>query len=267
MPFGSLNLVAFLQPLTPIMASSVKVIFLFLWSLQCGGGSVDVQQKPPIQVALLKEGISIPCKVIFPYMPKYTEFSILYYWINSLGQNTVIYRRSEKISIPSGKENETAALSYDHRIVPLGSNFSTGTYYCEVRWNDIQKMGKGVFVLARDTGYRETPYEWAVLITLTTFLAALSITATVLLLWKRKVLCPRRNQLNILREKVETQPPPASPPPPSPVYDCLDLQQVDVYSILEDNTTNLSPRKSPTRKTPKKQATLEESSDKLYENI
>ena len=34
-----------------------------------------------------------------------------------------------------------------------------------------------------------------------------------------QVLCPRRNQLNILRQKVETQPPSASPPPPPPVYD------------------------------------------------
>lgn len=39
-----------------------------------------------------------------------------------------------------------------------------------------------------------------------------------------QVLCPRRNQLNILRQKVETQPPsvtppPPPPPPPSSVYD------------------------------------------------
>lgn len=34
-----------------------------------------------------------------------------------------------------------------------------------------------------------------------------------------QVLCPKRNQLNILRQKVETRPPSASPPPPSPVYD------------------------------------------------
>ncbi|KAM9639903.1 NFAT activation molecule 1 isoform 2-T2 [Morphnus guianensis] len=249
------------------MASNLKVIFLFLWLLQCGGGNVDVQQIPPIQVALLKEGISIPCKVTFPYMPKYTKFSIFYYWINSLGQKISICSRSEKVDIPSGKENKTATISYDHRIMPLENTSSTGTYYCEVKWNDIQKMGKGVFVLARGTGYIETSYGWEILVTLTALLAALSITATALLLWKRKVLCPRRNQLNILRQKVETQPPSAIPPPPPPVYDCLDLQQVDVYSVLENNTNNPSPRKSPPGKTPKKEATLEESSDTLYENI
>lgn len=113
------------------------------------GGNVDVQQIPPIQVALLKEGISIPCKVTFPYMPKYTKFSIFYYWINSLGQKISICSRSEKVDIPSGKENKTATISYDHRIMPLENTSSTGTYYCEVKWNDIQKMGKGVFVLAR----------------------------------------------------------------------------------------------------------------------
>ncbi|XP_009473529.1 PREDICTED: NFAT activation molecule 1 [Nipponia nippon] len=248
------------------MASNLKVIFLFLWLLQCEGGDFGVEQKPPIQVALLKEGISIPCEVKFPYTPKYTKFSIFYYWINSLGQKTSIYNRSENVVIPPGKENETATISYDHGIVPLGNTFSTGTYYCDVKWNGIEKMGKGVFVLARGTGYVETSYEWEILIIIV--LAALSIAATVLLLWKRKVLCPRRNQLNILRQKVETQPPSASPPPPPPpLYDCLDLQQVDVYSILENNTNNPSPRKSPPGKTPKKQATLEESFDTFYENI
>lgn len=113
------------------------------------GGDVDVQQKPPIQVALLKEETSIPCKVIFPYMPKYTKFSICYYWINSLDQRTSIYSRSENIAIPSGKENKTAALSYNYRIMPLENTSSTGMYYCEVKWNDIQKVGKGVFVLVR----------------------------------------------------------------------------------------------------------------------
>ncbi|XP_008929753.2 NFAT activation molecule 1 isoform X2 [Manacus vitellinus] len=267
LPFGSSCLVVFLQPLTPIMASNLKVIFLFLWLLQCGGENVDVQQKPPIQVALLKEEISIPCKVIFPYMPKYTKFSICYYWINSLGQKTSIYNRSENLPIPSGEENKTAAIPYDHRIVPLEKTSSTGTYYCEVKWNDIQKVGKGVFVLARGTGYIDTSHGWEILVTLTVLLAALSIIATALLLWKRKVLCPRRSQLNILRQKVETQLPSASPPPPPPVYDSLDVRQIDIYSVLENNTKNPSLKKNPPRKTPQKQATLEESSDTLYENI
>ncbi|PKU48960.1 nfat activation molecule 1 isoform x1 [Limosa lapponica baueri] len=253
MPFGSSCLVAFLQPLTPpVMTSNLKVIILFLWLLQCGGRKVDVQQKPPIQVALLKEGISIPCKVMFPYVPKYTKFSISYYWINSLGQKTFIHRRSENVVIPSGKENQTATIPYDHTITSLQNTSSTGTYYCDVKWDDIQIMGRGVFVLARGTGYVETSYGWEVLITLTTLFAVLSITATALLLWKRKVLCPRRNQVNILRKKVQTQLPSASlsapPPSPPPVYDCLDVQQVDVYSSLENYTNKPPPRRSPAGK-------------------
>ncbi|KAM6293370.1 LOW QUALITY PROTEIN: NFAT activation molecule 1 [Porphyrio hochstetteri] len=271
LPLGSSCMVV--QPLTPIMASNIKVIFLLLWLLQCEGQDVDVQQKPPIQVALLREGISIPCKVIFPYRPKYTNFLISYYWINSLGQKTSIYSTQRNVIIPSGQENTTAMLSYDHVIISPENTFSTGTYYCQVNWNDIQQTGKGVFVLARGTGYVETSHRWEILITLTALLAALSITTTALLLWKRKVLCPRKNQLNVARQ-VETQPPsanPAPPPPPPsppPVYDCLDLQQVDVYSsILENDTNNPSPRKSLPGKRPRKQTTLEESSDTLYENI
>ncbi|KAJ7423557.1 hypothetical protein BTVI_09371 [Pitangus sulphuratus] len=195
-------------------------------SLPAGEG-VDVQQKPPIQVALLKEEISIPCKVIFPYMPKYTEFSIFYYWINSLGQKTSIYNRSEKIHIPSGAENETATLSYDHRIVLLEKTSSTGTYYCKVKWNDMEKVGKGVFVLARVCAY-----SVVALVNLAVQLSKTSVRGPYL-----------------------------------PVRQSLDVQQIDVYSVLENNTDNSSLKKNPPRKTPKKQATLEESSDTLYENI
>ncbi|XP_010158581.1 PREDICTED: NFAT activation molecule 1 [Eurypyga helias] len=253
------------------MASNLKVIFLFLWLLQRGGGHVDVQQEPPIQVALLEEKTSIPCKVSFPYMLEYTNFSIFYYWINSLDQKTYISsRKNVHISIPPGKESKTATIHYNLSITLHKNTFSTGTYYCKVKWNDVQKMGKGVFVLARGTGYVETSDGWEILVTFTALLAALSITATALLLWKRKVVCPRRNQLNFLRQKVETQSPsagPPPPPPPPPVYDCLDLQQVEVYSTLENNTNNPPPRTSTPGKSPKKQATLEESSDTLYENI
>ncbi|XP_035165316.1 NFAT activation molecule 1 isoform X1 [Oxyura jamaicensis] len=249
------------------MASNLKVIFLFLWSLLCEGGDVNVQQNPLIQVALLKEEVSIPCEVTFPYTLKYTKFSIFYYWINLLGQNTPISNREENVQIPPGEENKTTAKSYNHKTMPLESSSSTGTYYCEVRWSDIQKMGNGVFVLVREKGYIETSYGWDILITFTTLLVALSITATALLVWKRKVLCPKRNQLNIPRQKIETRPPSASPPPPSPVYDCLNSQQVEVYSVLENNTKNPEPRRNPPGKTSKKQESLEESSDTVYENI
>lgn len=37
-----------------------------------------------------------------------------------------------------------------------------------------------------DTGYIKTSYRWEILITLTVLLAVLSITATALILWKRK---------------------------------------------------------------------------------
>ncbi|NXU04719.1 NFAM1 protein, partial [Buphagus erythrorhynchus] len=117
---------------------------------------------------------------------KYTEFSICYYRINSLDQKTSIHSISKNVAIPPGAENTTATLSYSYTVVPLESTSSTGTYYCKVEWIDIQKTGKGVFVLVRDTGYINTSYGWKVLVTLTVLLAVLSITATALLLWKRK---------------------------------------------------------------------------------
>uniref|UniRef100_A0A8C9EPU3 NFAM1 Ig-like domain-containing protein n=1 Tax=Pavo cristatus TaxID=9049 RepID=A0A8C9EPU3_PAVCR len=267
LPSGSSYLVAFLQPFDLTMGSNLEVIFLFLWLLHYGGGDVSIQQKPLIQVALLKEKVSIPCEVIFPYTLKYTRFTIFYYWINAQDQEVSIYNKKEQVDIPPGKENMTAIKSYSHETKPLESTSSTGTYYCKVQWDGIQIKGKGVFVLVRGTGYAQTSYGREILITLTTLLAALSITATALLVWKRKILCPKKNQLNIRRQKTETQPPSASPPPPSPVYDCLDSQQVEVYSVLKNNTKIPEHRKSPSGKTPKKQETLEEYSDTLYENI
>ncbi|XP_021237801.1 NFAT activation molecule 1 [Numida meleagris] len=272
------------------MGSNLQVVFLFLWLLHHGGGDVSVQQKPLIQVALLKEKVSIPCDVIFPYTLKYTRFTIFYYWINAWDQEVSIYNKKEQVDIPPGEENKTAIKSYSHKTEPLESTSSTGTYYCKVQWDGIQIKGKGVFVLVRGTGYAQTSYGREILITLTTLLAALSITATALLVWKRKILCPKRNQLNIRRQKIGTQPPSASPPPPSPVYDllsglcmspsrsqcqslapcplqCLDSQQVEVYSVLKNNTKIPEHRKSPPDKTPKKQETLEEYSNTLYENI
>uniref|UniRef100_A0A669Q8T9 NFAM1 Ig-like domain-containing protein n=1 Tax=Phasianus colchicus TaxID=9054 RepID=A0A669Q8T9_PHACC len=257
----------FQEPFDLTMGSNLKVIFLFLRLLHYGGGDVSVQQKPLIQVALLKEKVSIPCEVIFPYNLKYTTFTIFYYWINAWDQEVSIYNKKEQVDIPPGKENKTAIKSYNYKTMPLESTSSTGTYYCKVQWNDIQIKGKGVFVLVRGTGYAQTSYGREILITFTTLLAALSITATALLVWKRKILCPKKNQLNIRRQKTETQPPSASPPTPSPVYDCLDSQQVEVYSVLENNTKIPEHRTSLPGKTPKEEETLEEYGDTLYENI
>ncbi|NWI71957.1 NFAM1 protein, partial [Todus mexicanus] len=116
---------------------------------------------------------------------KHVKISISYYWINSLNQKKNIYGRLEDVPIPYGKENKTVTIPYNHQIKPLESTSSTGTYYCEVEVNGIHKTGNGVFVLARGTGYAETS-TWEILVTLTVFLAVLSITATALLLWKRK---------------------------------------------------------------------------------
>ncbi|NXR27585.1 NFAM1 protein, partial [Cinclus mexicanus] len=117
---------------------------------------------------------------------KYTTFSICYYRINSPDQKTSLHSRLENVTIPPGGENKTVSLFYNYTIAPFENIFSTGTYYCKVKWIDIQKVGKGVFVLVRDTGYVNTSYGWEILVTLTVLLAILSITATALLLWKRK---------------------------------------------------------------------------------
>uniref|UniRef100_A0A8C4J9H7 NFAM1 Ig-like domain-containing protein n=1 Tax=Dromaius novaehollandiae TaxID=8790 RepID=A0A8C4J9H7_DRONO len=139
-------------PVPYFLSLSPSILIDVRWLLTIitlAGGQVNVQQRPPIRVALLKEEVSIPCKVTFPYIMKYTKFSVFYYWINLVGKKTFIYSKSVKIQIPPGEENRTTTQSYDHKTTPLESTSFTGTYYCEVKWDHIVKVGSGVFVLAR----------------------------------------------------------------------------------------------------------------------
>ncbi|OXB70052.1 UNVERIFIED_CONTAM: hypothetical protein H355_012609, partial [Colinus virginianus] len=225
-------------------------------------GDVSVQQKPLIQVALLKEKVSIPCEVIFPYTLKYTRFTVFYYWINAWDQEVSIYNKKEQVDIPPGEENKTAIKSYSHKTKPLESTSSTGTYYCKVQWDDIQIKGKGVFVLVR--GIVST-YIYSVKLP-----SAITTTESVHAflcenyvadadLWLQGTPGFSTHRDSEIEHRVAAVGRPANL--------CLDSQQVEVYSVLKNNTKIPEHRKSPPDKTPKKQGTLEEYSDTLYENI
>ncbi|XP_038242962.1 NFAT activation molecule 1 isoform X2 [Dermochelys coriacea] len=241
------------------MASSLNAIFLLLWLLQHGGWQVagqkvSVKQTRPIQVAFANEEVSMNCLVSYPYMKEYTTFTIHYYWVNSQGKTVTIKNCPVSETIPPGQTNQTTEKDYLHTIGPLGNPSATGTYYCEAKWTSTKITGKGVFILVRDTGYREpSPSTWKFLIALTTILTILSITETALLLWKRKiwhlVSCPK---LVVFPERCPdvlqrcpdlstgAQAPSGSSEPSGSIYTCLESHQPEVYSILENNTNSLS---------------------------
>ncbi|XP_024068884.1 NFAT activation molecule 1 [Terrapene carolina triunguis] len=290
------------------MAASLNAIFLLLWLLQRGGWQVagqkvSVKQTPLIQVAFANEKVSMKCLVSYPYMKEYTTFTIHYYWVNSEGKRVTIKNCPVSEAIPTGQMNQTTEKDYPHTIGPSENPPATGTYYCEAVWKSTTEKGNGVFILVRDTGYREpSPGTWKFLIALTTILTILSITGTALLLWKRKlVVCPGRWP-DVLQRcpnlSTGAQAPSGSSEPSGSIYTCLESHQAEVYSVLEDNMNSLSLEKNPTAtlqdmnisqpdrvedrnedcgKTGKKkkkkkekksqQETLEEPFDTLYENI
>ncbi|TFK07224.1 PWWP domain-containing protein MUM1 [Platysternon megacephalum] len=247
------------------MASSLNAIFLLLWLLQRGGWQVagqkvSVKQTPLIQVAFANEEVSMKCLVSYPYMKEYTTFTIHYYWMNSEGKKVTIKNCSVSEAIPTGQMNQTTEKNYPHTIGPTENSPATGTYYCEAKWKSTTETGNGVFILVRDTGYREpSPGTWKFLIALTTILTILSITETALLLWKRKichlvscpklVVCPGRCP-DVLQRcpdlSTGAQAPSGSSEPSGSIYTCLESHQAEVYSVLEDNTNSLSLEKNPT---------------------
>ncbi|CAM5083940.1 unnamed protein product [Eretmochelys imbricata] len=247
------------------MVSSLNAIFLLLWLLQRGGRQVagqkvSVKQTPLIQVAFANEEVSVNCLVSYPYMKEYTTFTIHYYWVNSQGKTATIKNSLVSEAIPPGRTNQTTEKDYPHTIGPPGNPSATGTYYCEAKWTSITITGKGVFILFRDTGYREpSPSAWKFLIALTTILTILSITETALLLWKRKIChlvsCPklvvcRGRCPDVLQRcpdlSTGTQAPSGSSEPSGSIYTCLESHQAEVYSVLENNMNSLSLETNPT---------------------
>ncbi|KAH1185293.1 hypothetical protein KIL84_018042 [Mauremys mutica] len=247
------------------MASGLNAIFLLLWLLQrggrqVGGQKVSVKQTPLIQVAFANENVSMTCLVSYPYMNEYITFTIHYYWVNSEGKIVTINNHSVSETIPTGQTNQTTEKDYPHTVGTPENPAATGTYYCKASWRRKTETGNGVFILVRDTGYREpSPGMWKFLIALTTILTILSITETALLLWKRKichlvsrpklVVCPGRCP-DVLQRcpdlSTGAQAPSGSSEPSGSIYTCLESHQAEVYSVLEDNTNSLSLEKNPT---------------------
>nr|XP_056703303.1 NFAT activation molecule 1 [Euleptes europaea] len=246
------------------MASSIDLVILLLWILH-SGGTFEVQQESLIQTAFANEQVNTNCKVIFPYKPEYTDFEIIYYRINSEGERNTVHTSTFSETIPPGKENTTATKMCSISIKPTEHTSASGAYYCQAKWKDREKQGMGTFILFRDRGYTEPLLAtWMCIITLTVVLAAVSIVGTVLLFWKREVVC-------LWRKKAEKRPAQGSEPEhstsrselPGSLYAALGPHEPDIYSVIEDKS---SQKKEPTPKV-SYQKTQEEISDVVYENF
>ncbi|XP_038612783.1 NFAT activation molecule 1 [Tachyglossus aculeatus] len=214
-----------------------RLIFLALlpWLLQRGGGQSVVEKMPPILVKSAPSHVEFQCAVTYPNTDAYKNFQVGYYQTDHRGQ------RIQEVYFPCragpGPENQTLTTDCSFSAGPFRNASATGTYYCQVKWSGTKRKGNGIFILVRDSGYKEPPMSARkfLLITSTSLLAILSIVGTALLLWKTEVL-PLRKLLSRKDPVQETgiQEPARS----GSVYTSLEHIQPEVYSIIEQDPSS-----------------------------
>ncbi|XP_048356880.1 NFAT activation molecule 1 isoform X2 [Sphaerodactylus townsendi] len=225
-------------------------------------GTFKVQEESLIQTAFVNEQVNTACKAIFLYKPEYINFEIIYYQINSKGERITVHKSKRSETIPPGKENKTATTICNVSIKPTEHRSASGAYYCQAKWANRESHGMGTFILFRDGGYTEPPLVmWICLITFTVVLAVVSIMGTVLLFWKREVVC-------LWKKKVEKCPAQGSEAAscselPGSLYAALGPHEPEIYSVIEDKS---SQKKNPAPKV-SYQKTQEEIDDIVYENL
>ncbi|XP_070310266.1 NFAT activation molecule 1 [Odocoileus virginianus] len=184
----------------------------------------------PILVSLANKAVSFHCSITYPYTPEFKNFTVRYFHVDLQGRTS----SEEKISCQpgTGSENQTHTTVCPITLKPPNAS-ATGTYYCSVLWPDFKMMGKGTFILVRDTGYQEPPQgpQKLLLSCFVGILAVLSILATALLLWKK-------GQMKALwKHAAKKCPGPtatSSPgqPPSESVYTDLQHRESEVYDCI-----------------------------------
>ncbi|KAJ6656308.1 hypothetical protein lerEdw1_003811 [Lerista edwardsae] len=261
------------------MVFSLKIVIWLLQALQCRG-MVSVQQQHLIQTAFANEQVNTTCKATFPYTQEYLQFKIIYYRIDSKGNEVTVITSTISEMIPSGEENKTATKTYALHITPTAHTSVTGTYYCKAEWHKETGTGLGTFILFRDKGYIEpVSTMWMCLAILTVMLAVLSIVGTALLFWKRQaspfflhllffhiqMVCPQRcSQVKTCPSQGLERKHPSEPP--GSIYTDLEPRQSGIYFVIKKDEGNSSLRKVPATKV-SQQETPREIFDTVYENL
>lgn len=238
-------------PLGPLAAPWLLGLLLSPWTLRLTGGQSVAHTGPPILAALANQAVSFSCRITYLYTPEFRSFSVSYFYVNHQGQQSA--KELTGCQPGAGQENQT--LTTECPVTPrLPSALATGTYYCSVRWPHTSVQGPGTFILVRDTGYREPPRvpEKTLLFSLLGVLAALSVLATGLLLWKKKQMRASWRQLaqsipapKIAAPKIPA-PSTASPeqPPEESAYMALQRQDTEIYACMQSEAGSPPARRS-----------------------
>ncbi|XP_055251164.1 NFAT activation molecule 1 [Moschus berezovskii] len=217
----------------PLPAPGLLGLILLPWTLPLAGAEERsvTHTGLPILVSLANKAVSFSCSITYPYTPKFKNFIVGYFHVDLQGRTS----SEEKISCQpgTGSENQTHTTVCPITLKPPNAS-ATGTYYCSVRWSDSRMMGKGTFILVRDTGYQEPPLgpQKLLLFCFVGILAVLSILATALLLWKK------RQMPALWKHTAKKCPGPSatsSPgqPPSESIYTDLQRPASEVYDCIQ----------------------------------
>ncbi|XP_045869948.1 NFAT activation molecule 1 isoform X2 [Meles meles] len=215
-------------------------LLLVLWTPQLTGGQSVTQTGAPILVSLANKAISFDCRITYPDIPKFRDFTTWYFHVDL--QEQELSKEQMKCSPDRAKENQTHALQC--RVTPtLPSASATGTYYCSVVWQDLKIISTGVFILVRDAGYRAPPQGSRLLLlsSFTGLLTALSVLVTALLLWKKQRQTPRKQPAQKGSDPgAHSQ----QQPQDESVYTALQCGDTEVYSCIQNEASRLPPTQS-----------------------
>lgn len=219
-------------PLDPLWGPRLLGLLLFPWTLQLAGGQSVAHIGAPIVVSLANEAISFGCEISYP--PKRKNFTAWYFHVDLQSQRS----SDRRISCSPSPAEENRAHSAKCWVTPeLPSASATGTYYCSVHWSDLRIISKGIFILVRDTGYREPPQgsQKLLLFCFTGLLTVLSVLVTALLLWKKRQMRAPRKRLDPSTAHGPQQPLAES------IYASLQGRDTEVYSYIQNVPGSLPP--------------------------
>ncbi|XP_045319842.1 NFAT activation molecule 1 isoform X1 [Leopardus geoffroyi] len=224
------------------------------------GGQLVTHVGAPIVVSLANEAISFGCKISYPHSPELKDFTAWYFHVDLQSQ-----RSSEKqINCSSHPVQENQMHSLQCWVTPQLPNASaTGTYYCSVHWPNLIRISKGIFILVRDTGYREPPQgaQKLLLFCFTGLLTLLSILVTALLLWKKGQMRAPPKRLDPGTAHRQEKPVAES------IYTSLQGRDTEIYSCIQTVPSSLPPNPDPVSQEKMHRFTNDSEFNLVYENL
>ncbi|XP_029809554.1 NFAT activation molecule 1 [Suricata suricatta] len=181
------------------------------------------------------KSVSFSCKISYP--PELRNVTAWYFHVDLQSQRSP----EKQINCSPSQVRENQMHSLKCRVSPrLPDASATGTYYCSAHWPKLIRISNGVFILVRDTGYRQPPQgsQKLLLLCFMGLLTALSILVTGLLFWKKRQMRAPRKGLDPGTAHSKEQPQAES------IYTTLQGRDTEIYSCIQNVPSSLPPAQS-----------------------